>query len=217
VTLEAEVEMDQLEITPEVERLATRAAAEPAALAELLAAVGPSAVPHPVREGAAAALKLVATRRPEAVLARWDDLMSLLDCDNAFSRMAAVHIVANLAPGDSGGRIGSALDDFYDHLGDMVGVAGHVLTVSPQIVRGRPELRDRITARILGLERIARPARVELLRSYAIEALDAYLEPAERTPAVVAFVAAGLAGDSPKTRKLAAAKLREWGVDQARG
>jgi len=201
-------------ITPEIERLATRAAADPAALAEILSVVGPQSVPHPARESGAAALKLLALRQPDVLLDRWGELMSLLDCDNAFSRMATVHILANLAPGDTAGRFAAALDRLYDHLGDMVGVAGHVLLASPQIARARPELRDRITARILGLDKIARPDRMELLRSYAIEALDAYLEPTQRTAAVVAFVAAGLEGDSPKTRKLAAAKLREWGVDR---
>jgi hypothetical protein len=84
--------------------------------------------------------------------------------------------------------------------------------VAPQIARARPELRDRVSARILDLERLARPDRLGLLRSYAIEALDAYLEPSERTPEVVAFVSAGLTDDSPKTRNLAAGVLRRWGL-----
>jgi hypothetical protein len=195
----------------DVERLASEAAADPAALTRLLDAVGPETVPHPVREASAEALKLVAMRSPATVLDRWADLEAILDCDNAFSRTIAVHVIASLAPADGAGRVAAILDRLYDHLADMVSVAGHVLQVSPEIAQARPELAGRVTARILDLPRLARPDRLGLLRSYAIEALDAYLEPSKRTPEVAAFVAAGLTDDSRRTRKLAAAVLKRWG------
>jgi hypothetical protein len=194
----------------DVERLAGGAADEPAALEGLLSAVGPERVAQPIREASAAALKLLATRRPELLMPHWDELAALLDCDNAYSRMIAVHVLALLAPADDEGRLAASLDRLYDHLGDMVSVAGHVLQVAPQIARARPELRHRVTARILDLERLAKPDRLGLLRSYAIEALDGYLEPGERTPEIMAFVAAGVSDDSPKTRKLAAEVLERW-------
>jgi hypothetical protein len=196
---------------PEIERLVSNGAADPAALSGLLAAVGPDAKPHPIREASAAALKVLSLRNPAQVLAHWGELSGLLDCDNAFSRTIAVHVIANLAPADEAGRLAAILDRFYDHLGDMVSVAGHVLQVSPQIAAGRPEVRTRITARILDLPRLAKRDRLGLLRSYAIEALDEYLAPVDRTPDVAAFVEAGLTDDSPKTRKLAAEVLRRWG------
>jgi hypothetical protein len=196
----------------EIERLAQGAAADPAALTALLAAAGPDTIAQPIREASAAALRLLAVREPGLILDRWDGLVSMLTCDNAFSKMIATHVIALLAPADEDGRLASVLDLFYDNLGDKVGVAGHVLQVSPEIARARPELKDRITARILDLPRLARPDRLGLLRSYAIEAFDAYLSPGERTPEVVGFVGAGLTDDSPKTRKLAAEMLRRWGV-----
>lgn len=197
--------------TPEIKKLAETAALDPAALGGLLAAVGPDRIAQPIREDSAAALKFLAVRNPSVLLARWDELTALLDCENAFSRMAVVHVIADLAPADGAGRLSSVLNRIYDHLGDKVSVAGHVLRVSPQIALARPELRGRITARILDLERLARPDRVGLLRGYAIEALDGYLKPAERTPDVVGFVTAGLADDSPKARRLAAEVLHRWG------
>jgi hypothetical protein len=198
----------------EIERLAERAATDPEALAGLLAAVGPAPIAHRIRESSAAALELLATRQPALVLAHWSELLALLDCDNAFSRSIAVHVLAALAPADRTGGLAASLDLVYDRLGDMVGVAGHVLQVSPQIAAARPELRGRVTARILDLPRLARPDRLGLLRAYAIEALDAYLEPADRVPEVVEFVRAGLADDSPKARRLAAEVLRRWGVER---
>jgi len=194
----------------DVERLVGEAVEEPAALRGLLSAVGPERVAQQIRETSAAALKLLATRQPELLMPYWDELAGLLDSDNAYSRMIAVHVLALLALADDEGRLAATLDRLYDHLGDMVSVAGHVLQVAPQIARARPELRQRVTARILDLERLAKPDRVGLLRSYAIEALDGYLEPGERTPEVMAFVAAGLADDSPKSRKLAAEVLKRW-------
>jgi hypothetical protein len=204
------VAQDRLD--PEIERLAEEAVREATSLEGLLDAVGPGRIAQPVREASAAALKLLAVRSPETLLPGWDELVGLLESENAYSRMIAVHVLALLAPADDAGRLSACLDRLCDHLGDMVSVAGHVLQVAPQIARARPELRDRVTARILDLERLARPDRLGLLRSYAIEALDAYLEPSERTPEVVAFVSAGLTDDSPKTRKLAAGVLRRWGL-----
>jgi hypothetical protein len=198
--------------SPQAEWLASQAATDPAALSGLLAAVGPDSKPHPVREASAEALKLLAIRDPGRVLVHWDDIIALLDCSNAFSRTIAVHVIASLAPADDPGRLAAILDRLFDHLGDAVSVAGHVLQVSPQIARTRPELEGRITARLLDLPRLARPDRLGLLRSYAIEALDAYLKPAGRTPEVVSFVEAGLAEGSPKARKLAAEVLRRWGA-----
>ncbi len=195
---------------PEAERLASDAAADPAALSGLLAAVGPDTKPHPLREASALALKLLALREPNLVLDRWDELVALLECDNAFSRTIAVHVIGNLAPADGRGRLASILDGLFDHLGDMVSVAGRVLQVAPEIVRARPELKGRVTARILDLPRLAKPDRLGLLRSYAIEALDGYLKPADRTPEVVGFVQAGLTDGSPKARKLATEVLRRW-------
>ncbi len=200
----------------EIERLAGEAAADPAVLQGIVSAAGPERVAQDVRETSAAALKLLAVRRPEILMPHWDELAGLLESDNAYSRMIAVHVLALLAPADDAGRLSACLDRLYDHLGDMVSVAGHVLQVAPEIARARPELRDRVTARILGLERLAQPGRLGLLRSYAIEALDAYLEPAERTPDVVAFVSAGLTDDSPKTRKLATGVLRRWELSSPR-
>jgi hypothetical protein len=195
----------------DVERLTGEAVDDSAALQGLLSAIGPERVAQQIRETSAAALKLLATRQPGLLMPHWDELAGLLDCDNAYSRMIAVHVLALLAPADDEGRLAASLDRLYDHLGDMVSVAGHVLQVTPQIARARPELRQLVTARILDLGRLAKPDRLGLLRSYAIEALDGYLEPGERTPEVMAFVAAGLTDDSPKTRKLAAEVLRRWG------
>jgi hypothetical protein len=202
----------QGEHDPEIEKLADEAARDPAALKGLLTAVGPERMTQQIREASAEALKLVATRRPDALMLHWDELARLLEGENAYSRTASLHVMARLAPADTRGSLADLLDRLYDHLGDKVSVAGHVLLVSPQIARARPELRERITARILDLERLAKPDRLGLLRSYAIEALDGYLEPAERTSEVVAFVSAGLTDDSPKTRKLATEVLRRWGV-----
>jgi hypothetical protein len=153
---------------------------------------------------------VVAVRRPELLLDRWQALAEMLACDNAFSKMIATHVIALLALADDSGRLAAALDVFYDNLADKVSVAGHVLQVSPALAAARPELRGRITRKVLGLPAVARPDRVGLLRGYAIEALDAYLDPAERTPEARAFIEAGLIDDSPKTRKVAAEVLALW-------
>jgi hypothetical protein len=192
------------------ERLAAQAAADPAALTALLAAAGPNRVPQPVREASGAALRLLAVNQPTALLDRWDELVTMLGCENAFSKMIATHLLGLLAPADREGRVAACLDCFFENLGDKVSVAGHVLQVCPEIVTAQPELEARVTAHILDLAITAKRERLGLLRSYAIAALDGYLPLQSRTPNVVGFVEEGLTDDSPKTRKLAAEVLARW-------
>lgn len=200
-----------------IEAKAELAARDPAALDELLAAVGPARIPQPVREESAAALKLLATRHPEALAPRLDELIEMLDSDNAFTRMALVQVIRNLACADRSLPLEVLIDRMLGHLSDMVSVACHVPMAAATVAKGSPALEQKVTARILDIPRVAaRPERIDLMRSYAIEALETYLAPEARTEEVVAFVAAGLEGDSPKTRKLAADTLRRWGVSAPR-
>jgi hypothetical protein len=197
-----------------IEAIAETAARDAGQLETLLSAVGPARIPQPVREESVAALKLVAARHPSVLLARLDEIVRLLESDNAFTRMAMTHVLATLACADASAPLDVALDRLLDRLADdKVSVAGHALIAASEIARVRPESADRITAQILQLPNVAaRPERIGLLRSYAIEALDAYLPPDARTPSVIAFVTAGLTDDSPKTRKLALETLRGWCV-----
>ncbi len=197
---------------PAAAALAEQAAADASVLSDLLAAVGPAEKPHVARESAAAALELLAARRPDALLDHLDDVVALLESDNAFSRMIAVHVLALLAPAVAEDRFAPILDALYAHLSDKVSVSGHILQAAPAIAAAQPGLRARLTAHILDLDARAVPDRLSLLRGYAIESLDAYLPPDERTAPVIEFVSRGLDGDSPKTRKIAFTTLRRWGA-----
>src|SRR5512140_3002070 len=84
-----------------IEAIAEAAARDADNLETLLDAVGPARVPQPVREESAAALKLVAASHPSVLVGRLDEIVRLLESDNAFTRMAMVHVIANLACADA--------------------------------------------------------------------------------------------------------------------
>lgn len=193
--------------------LARAAAADPALLQALLDGVLPAVQRAPVRGNSAKALQRLSEIQPLVLLPHWEYLVTLLTSGNGFSQYPAIHIMANLAPYDSEGRMAACLDAFYDLLdGDSVMVAGHVAGVSGQIARAQPALAGRIAERLLQAEiRGLDEQRRDLVRGYILESL-AVCAPALSDPGVVLAYAQQQAGSgSPTTRKKAAALLKRLG------
>lgn len=180
---------------------------------EHLKTIGPEAKKTEVRSNAYKVLLALAENEPETLLPYWDDLAALLHCGNGSSQYCAVHLLAPLARVDREGRFEALLDDFFSLLEDeSVMVASHTAAAAGQIALALPELQQRITRSLFGIENTRHdPEHKGLVISYAIEALDAYFVQAADAEAVVVFVRRQLNSASPKTRKLAAAFLKKWG------
>ncbi len=180
---------------------------------EHLKTIGPAAKKTEARSAAYKALLVVAENEPEALLPYWDDLAALLHCGNGSSQYCAVHLLAPLVRADREGRFEALLEDFFSLLDDeSVMVASHTAAAAGQISLAQPDLQERITLKLFGIENTHHdPEHKGLVISYAIEALDAYFAQTLDAEAVVAFVRRQLNSDSPKARKMAAAFLKKWG------
>lgn len=180
---------------------------------EQLKSIGPEVKKTEARSTAYKALLVIAEDEPAVLLPYWDDLKALLHCGNGSSQYCAVHLLAPLARADNEGRFEALLDDFFSLLDDeSVMVASHTAAAAGQIALAQPDLQERITCKLFGIENTRHdPEHKGLVISYAIEALDAFFARAADPDTVAAFVRRQLNSASPKARKMAAAFLKNWG------
>lgn len=196
----------------DVESIAEMALADERVLLQLLEGISPESKKHAIRGNSYEALMCLAGERPERLFPYWGTFVELLGSDNRFSVYCAVHLVAALVEADEEGRFEAIFDTFYNLLDDeSVMVAGHVAGLSGRIAGAKPELRTRITERLLGIDVTHHEQdRRDLIKASAIESFDAYFDAVENQERIVAFVREQLDCTSPKTRKAAKRFLEKW-------
>ena len=184
------------------------------ALQDLLDGISPKTQKSAIREGSSKAVLYLSEQHPEVLLPHWAYFVRLLRSDNGFSKYVAIHTMANLVTAGDEGRFEKAFNAFYKLLDDeSVMVASHVAGVSGQIARAKPDLRSKITRRLLDIGQTHFPPdRQALIISYAILSMDEYFAdtPARDQDRILAFVRQQLDCASPKTRRLAKDFIKKW-------
>ncbi len=182
------------------------------ALLGLLKGISPAAKKAAIRENSFKALMLLSQSCPDLLFPHWAYLLDLLKSDNAFSKYAAVHLIAALACADREGRFEKAFDRYYALLDDgSVMVAAHVAGSSGAIARIKPRLQSRITKRLLEIDKTHFDAgHRDLVKSYAIVAFGEYIAGSRERDKIIAFVRKQLDAKSPRTRKMAREFLDKW-------
>jgi len=150
--------------------------------------------------------------RPERLYPKWDRFEELLGSKNTYHKYIAIYLIANLTKVDTEGRFERIFDRFYGLLDDKSIIpASHVAGNSGKIVKAKPELRSRITEKLLDIDSTHhQPERRDLIKSYIIQAFDEFLEESEEREEIVEFVRQQLDARSPKTRKVAKEFLAKW-------
>ncbi len=201
----------------ETVRRAERAVADKATLAELLAGI--LAKKAEVREPSFKALLLITETHPEVLFPHWEYFAGLLVSKNTYLKYEAIYLIANLAVADTGRKFERIFETFYELLDDTSVIpASHAALNSGKIGRAKPELRTRITDRLLRIEDTHHePERRELIKSYVIAAFDEYFELAEEEDKelILEFVRGQVDSSSPKTRTKAKAFLKQWDQREA--
>lgn len=196
------------------ETMARHALHNQRALQDLLEGVSPRTQKSVIRESSSKAILYLSVEHPQVLLPHWAYIVKLLKSDNGFSKYVAIHTIANLVTAGDEGRFERAFNAFYKLLDDeSVMVASHVAGVSGQIARAKPQLRPKITQRLLGIPQTHFPAeRQALITSYALLSLNEYF--ADAAPRdqdrMLAFAQQQLDCASPKTRKLAKDFIKKW-------
>ncbi len=149
-------------------------------------------------------------QQPELLYPRWDFLAEMLDSDNAYWKLIAVRLIANLTRVDTENRFERIFDKYYNLLSDSVIVAGHITANSGKIARAKPGLQAQITNRLLNIDKTGQKHK-DLIKAGAIDSFDEYFAESKDKEKIMGFVKQQLNGESPKTRKKAKEFLKKWG------
>ena len=193
----------------DIEAAAAQALEDNALLADLLD--GLSSKEETYRYNCFKVLMLLSREHGQLLYPMWDRLAEQLGSDNTYRRISALQLIANLTGVDTEHRFEKLFDRYFALLDDKSVIpAAQLAAASGRIVRARPELESRITAKLLAIDGTHHhPDRKDLIKGYAIEALGEYYEQAGDKSKVLDFVRRQLDSSSPKTRKLAREFLRK--------
>jgi hypothetical protein len=191
----------------DVAKLAVRALTKDEQLVEILS--GLHSKRDVLRSNCFKVLHYISKKDPHALYSKWDFFASLLDSDNAYHQMIAVKMLANLTLADEENKFEALFDRYYDLLNGSVIVAGHLAASSGTIAKAKPELRSKITQRLLNIDKTVQKHK-DLVKAYAIDGLNEYFREAEKKSEILQFVKKQLNISSPKTRKKAKQFLKIW-------
>jgi hypothetical protein len=154
-------------------------------------------------------LLVLSKDNPEFLYAHWDYFQELLSRSNNYSKYIAVYILANLTAVDNDKKFDAIYADYFDLLGGKrTMISSHVALNSPIIAQNKPELRSSIVDKLVDIDNIHQGRQVELIKAYAIQALQEIYTESDDKEKILEFVKANLNSISPKTRQMAADFLR---------
>jgi hypothetical protein len=158
------------------------------------------------------ALYALSNVHPDALYGHWGFFEDFLRSNDDSKRFYAVHILANLARADCQGRFEGLFDDFYGILkGNALIPACHVAYVSGKIVASKPELADKVTARLLDLEG-ATYKHPELVKANAAKSLAEFYDKITSKDQVAHFVQELKQNKSAKVKKEASDFIKKWKI-----
>jgi hypothetical protein len=167
-----------------------------------------------IRYNSSKALNLISHENPDILYPYWDFFFSLLDGENTYWKCSGIPIIANLTRIDSENKFEKMFEKYYSLLDDKKSFipAAYLARSSGTIARAKPNLRAKITQRLLKIDETPHhPERRDLVKSDIIQAFDEYFKEAEDKKKIIEFVKKQLECDSQKTRKMAAKFLKKWG------
>ena len=157
-------------------------------------------------------LMLISEENGAVLYPRWDYFAELMASDNTYRKMSGIQLIASLTKVDTDKRFDQIFDRYYSLLGEkgMI-VPAYVAANSGKIARAKPYLQDKITDRLLNIDRVYSGKQPALIKGYAIEAFGEYFAEAGNKNEIIEFVRNQLNSDSPRTRKQAENFLNKWG------
>jgi hypothetical protein len=152
-------------------------------------------------------IALLSEEHPDVIYPRWDDFVKLLGSDNTYHKISAIIILANLmgAGADTENKFKSIFDEYFNLLNDKSMItAAYIARNSWKIVKAKPKLQTKVTNRLLDIDNTHHnPERKDLIKGYAIESFEKYIEDVKDRMKIMDFVKKQLESKSPRTRKAA--------------
>jgi len=163
-----------------------------------------------VRSNSFKTLLFISEETPESLYPHWLQFEKMIKSSNNYHKYIAIYIIANLTVIDREGKFENISDDYFDIIdSEKTMTASHAALNSGKIAIYKPELKDKITDILLNIDKNHKGKQKELVKSYAIEALDKYFEESDNKERILKFVKAQLESKSPKTRENAEKFLKK--------
>ena len=146
----------------------------------------------------------ISESHPAVVYPKWDEITGLLESENSYHRMAAVHLLSNLTVVDTEKKFDTIFDRFFLLLDDpsMI-VARYLAGNAGKIVRAKPEFQYQITKKLLAIDATHhREDRKDLIKHDIIQSFIEFYENIPDKDEVMTFVRNQQNSSSPKTRKI---------------
>jgi hypothetical protein len=156
-------------------------------------------------------LMLLSQKHPGELYSKWDHFVEMLDSKNAFFKFMAVQLIANLTKIDKENKFKKIFGKYYNLLNDSVIVAGHITANSGKIAKAKPELRSKITNKLLNIDKTKQKHK-DLIKAGAIESFSEYFKESNEKEKIIEFVKKQLNCESPKTRTIAKNFLKKWHI-----
>ena len=145
---------------------------------------------------------------------RIDFFIDLLDSENSILKWSTIDIIGNLVSVDVDNRFEKVFQRFCELLkeGSLI-TAAHVVGNSGKIVNVKPELENKITGELLGIQRIKLPTEEcwNILIGYTILAFDQYFDKIQNKKKVISFVERQLKNSRNATKLKAEKFLKKHG------
>ena len=196
--------------TPEQQKIAENAVKDGKLLSELLS--GLLSKKSVARYKNFKAVYLISEEHPEVLYPKWDFFEDMLKSKDNALKFQAIHVLANLAKIDTASRFEKVFDQFYDIVnGDALIPACHVAYVSHKIVKAKPELANKITERLLNLDK-ATYKHKELVQANALRSFSEYFDRISDKDKIVSLAKELQKNKSSRAKKEATEFLKKWNI-----
>ncbi|MDH5636133.1 MAG: hypothetical protein OEY47_05650 [Candidatus Bathyarchaeota archaeon] len=199
----------------EAEDLADKVSRNPELLPEILDGV--SSEEARVRFNSAKILRIISEKQPKILYSKIEFFVDLLDSENNILKWIAIDIIGNLASVDSENKFDRIFRRFYDLLSDESMItAGHVIDNSGKIAVAKPYLQDRITEKLLKVEKIEYKTSEcrNILLGKVISSFDKYIDQFENKKKMISLVRRQLKNSRKATRAKAEKFLNNQSKNQ---
>jgi hypothetical protein len=196
--------------TPEQQKTAENAVKNAKVLSELLD--GLLSKKCAVRYKNFKVVYLVSEEHPEVLYPKWNFFENMLKSKNNTYTFYAIHILANLAKVDEADKFERVFDTFFAIAnGDALVPACHVAYVSHKIVKAKPELAEKITEKLLNLDK-ATYKHKELVQANALVSFSEYYEQIKDKNKILNLAKELQKNKSSRAKKEAAEFLKKWNI-----
>jgi hypothetical protein len=193
--------------TPERQKQAEEASRNPKALADFLNRL--QSEKGNARYETFKVVYIVSEDFPEVLYPKWALFEDMLKSDDNAFKFYGIHILANLARVVKTKKFETVFDAFFDIVnGDALIPAGHVAYVAHKIVKANPELAEKVTERLLNLDK-ATYKHKEIVQANALRSFSEYFELISNKDKIIAFAKELQKSKSSRAKKEATDFLKQ--------